>query len=73
MQETLSANKMYILNKQNKNNNTEAVLNVMVTKINNPCINGLRKRLKYWDNIQHDGSMQKNYSHHFLQKTQKYK
>lgn len=54
MQETLSANRMDLLNKQKKKNNKKAVPNVLVTKFN-PCIKGLRKRLmKYWDNIQHD-------------------
>lgn len=54
MQETLSANRMDLLNKQKKKNNKKAVPNILVTKFN-PCIKGLRKRLmKYWDNIQHD-------------------
>lgn len=53
MQETLSANRMDLLNKQKKNNK-KAVPNVLETKFN-PCIKGLRKRLmKYRDNIQHD-------------------
>lgn len=54
MQETISANRMGLLNKQKKKNIKKAVPKVLVTKFN-PSIKGLRIRLMiYWDNIQHD-------------------
>ena len=65
MQETLSANRMDLLNKQKKKNTKKAIPNVFGDQIK-PCIKGLRKRLmKYWDNIQHD-EVCKNYSQHLL-------
>lgn len=54
VQETISANRMGLLNKQKKKTIKKAVPKVLVTKFN-PCIKGLRiRRMIYWDNIQHD-------------------